>query len=370
MDALTLEKIKLHDAFWKRELMARPLLSFVVGGDKFPYDKMRAARALMQHNLTITPDMLDVDAFADQTEEEIIQSAESCSAVPSDMLHGVAPFGGIPWMECLLGCGVKAMEHSFVSTPCQKSPGNPGKLILSEDNPWLQKYTEFLNKYEARFGERYPVTETLMRGCLDVYGALIGQEEMVFAFFDDPNAAFAMLSRISELYVEMVKLTLKHSYRIAGGMLHPYGIWSPGTVNQFQEDLAALITPEQMERFVIPLHNRICAQFDINGIHTHPTSYHVMPQQLTVNLLRLVQAQKDEGDPPIFDRISVLQSIQRAGKCLHFISDLTHYEIAELLDALELRGLSLTIRAQSNAEAMAVYEQICVTCDKKRRNEL
>ena len=364
MDLSIIEKVKLHDAFWKREAMARPLLSFVVGGDRFPYDKMRASRALMQRNLTITADMVDVDAFVEQAEEELAFRMDS--AVPQDMLRGVAPFGGIPWMECLLGCGVMAMEHSFVSIPCQESPGDPGKLRLGEDNPWLQKYIEFLSKYQVRFGDKYPVTETLMRGCLDVYGALIGQEEMVYAFYDEPDAAYAMLSRINELYVEMVKLTLKYSNKIAGGMLHPYGLWSPGTVNQFQEDLAALLTPEQMEKFVIPLHNRMCAQFDINGMHTHPTSYHVMPQQLTVGRLNLVQAQKDEGDPPIFDRIGVLQSIQRAGKCLHYGSDLSGQEIDALLDALEFRGLSLILRVQSEAEAMDLYEHICKVCAEKK----
>ena len=366
MNTSELQKIELHDAFWRRAPLTRPLLSFQVGGDRFPYDKMRAARALMRHGLTITPDMVDVGSFAEQTEEEIAHYERNKRNLPGDMLRGVAPFGGIPWMECLLGCGVMAMEHSFVSVPCQKSPGEPGKLRL-ENSPWLKKYVEFLETYERRFSGRYPVTETLMRGCLDVYGAIIGQENMVYAFYDAPDIAYAMLSRINELYVEMVKLTLKHSRPIAGGILHPYGLWTPGTVNQFQEDMCALVTPEQMAKFVVPIHNRMCAQFDINGMHTHPTSYHVMPQQLSVNRLNLVQAQKDEGDPLIFDRIGVLQSIQRAGKCLHFGSDLSIDEIDALLDALDMRGLSLTVRVRNEDDAMALYEHICAVCAKNDR---
>jgi len=367
MDSSVLEKVKLHDAFWKHTPMARPLVSFLVGNDRFPYDKMRASRALMQRGLTITPDMVDVDSFAEQTEEEIAFLEDRNGSLPHDIFYSVAPFGGIPWMESLLGCGVKATEHSLVSVPCQKSPGDIGKLKLNDDNPWLKKFVEFLEKYEARFGERYPVTEPLMRGCLDAYGALIGQEEMVYAFYDEPDTAFAMLSRINEIYVEMVKCTLRHSRKVAGGMLHPYGLWTPGTVNHFQEDLCALITPGQMEKFVIPLHNRMCAQFDVNGIHTHPTGYHVMPQQLGVSRLQLVQAQKDEGDPPIFNRIGILQSIQRAGKCLHFVADLNLEEIDALLNALELRGLSLALMVESEEKALAFYEHICEVSAKSRR---
>lgn len=361
MDDTTREKLALHDAFWRRAPQKRPLMTFTTG-DRFPYDKMRASRALMQHGLTITPNMVDVDAFAEQTAEEI--EFRSGSRIPSDMLRGVSPFGGIPWMECLLGCGVVAMEHSFVSTPCLSSPGDPAKL-RPEESPWLRKYCEFLEKYEARFGEEYPVTETLMRGCLDVYGALIGQEEMVYAFYDEPDAVYAMLDAINRFYVDMVKLTLRHSKRIAGGMLHPYGLWAPGAVNQFQEDLCALTTPAQMRDFVVPLHERMCAQFDYNGMHTHPTSYHVFPQQLSVSRLHMVQAQKDEGDLPIFDKLDVLASVQKAGKCLYFGADLARDELDAVLDALELRGLALSLRVKDEEEALATYDYVIEACAKK-----
>ena len=365
MDNRLAEKIALHDAFWKRAPMERPLLSFVIGGDRFPYDKMRASKALMRHGLKITPDMVDVDAFVEQTEEELAFKQTGPGAVHNDLLRGVAPFGGIPWMECLLGCGVMAMEHSFVSTPCMESPGDPDKLVLSENDPWYKKYLEFYAKYSAKFAGRLPVVETLMRGCLDVYGALIGQENMIYAFYDEPDAAYAMLRKINQLNVEILKRTLTFSEKISGGMLHPYGIWAPGTVNQFQEDAAALVTPGQMQRYVVPVHNGMCAQFDFNGMHTHPTAYHVMPQQLTVPRLNLVQAQKDEGDPPIYNCIGILQSIQNAGKCLHYCADLSMDEVRALLDALDTRGLSLNIRVESADEAGAYYEDICAICAKK-----
>jgi hypothetical protein len=87
-----------------------------------------------------------------------------------------------------------------------------------------------------------------------------------------------------------------------------------------------------------------------------------MPQLQSVERLQLVQAQKDEGDPPIFNHIGVLQSIQRAGKCLYFGSDLSLEEIDALLDSLEIRGLSLVIRAGSNEDALAIYEHIIEFC--------
>ena len=362
MDTKLCELLERHDAYWKRLPQGRPLLSFTTA-DRFPYDKMRASRALMQPGMRITPDMVDVAAFAEQTAEQLEYQSEG--RLPRDFFRSVSPFGGIPWMECLLGCGVRAMEHSFVAEPCRTSPGNPDSLRLDEDNAWLKKYIEFLEVYEQKFGDAYPVTEPLMRGCLDVYGSMIGQEEMVFAFYDEPDTVYAMLDRINQLYVEMVKLTLKHSRPFHGGMLHPYGLWAPGSVNQFQEDMCALVTPGQMRDFVVPLHNRMCAQFACNGIHTHPTSYHVFPQQLSVEKLGMVQAQKDEGDAPIFDKLDILRSVQDAGKCLNYGADLSMDELDALLDRLELRGLALTLRVSGEDEAMAMREHILAVCEKK-----
>ena len=360
MDDNLQAKIKLHDSFWKREDASRPLLSFRYG-DRFPYDKMPAARQLMRRGLIITPDMIDVDAFCAQTEAGLAFRSKESSF--SDTIRGVAPFGGVPWLESLLGCGVMAMEHSFVSTACQKSPGDPDKVRIN--NVWLDKYIEFLEKYSSRFGDAYPVTESLMRGCLDVYGALIGQEEMIYAFADEPGVAAEMLDRINRAHVDIVNLTLTYSKKIEGGMLHPYGLWAPGTVNQFQEDLCALVTPKQMKDFVVPLHSRMCGQFDYNSIHTHPTSYHAMPEQLSVGPLQLVQVQKDEGDPPIYNRIEIYQSVQKAGKCLLISADLSYDEVAALLDALDVRGLYLSLTLEDNDSPERMYDFICERCANK-----
>ncbi|MCL2058130.1 MAG: hypothetical protein FWH01_03590 [Oscillospiraceae bacterium] len=396
-------KIKMHDAFWKREPVSRPLLSFRYG-DRFPYDKMKASRALMQHGKMITPDMVDVDAFCEQTAEEITYAAARSAADGggggvmgatgvmgaggagsttssiggvggvagggvgggaggvaarrsyNDTIRGVSPFGGIPWMECLLGCGVMALEHSFISTPCQQTPGDPDKIRV--DDAWLDKYTEFLVKYSERFGSSRPVVESLMRGCLDTYGAIIGQEEMIYAFVDEPGIVAQMLDRINRVHVDIINLTLSYSAKFEGGMLHPYGLWAPGTVNHFQEDLCALVTPKQMNDFVVPIHNRMCAQFDYNSVHTHPTSYHAMQEQLSVEGLQLVQVQKDEGDPPIYNCIDIFRSVQEAGKCLLITADLTYGEIAALIDALDIRGLYLSITLDADAAADAAADAV------------
>ena len=100
MDNVTQDLLTRHDAFWQRLPQERPLIAYSMT-DRFPYDKMQASRALMQHGLKITPEMVDVNAFADQTAELLAISQDR--RLPRDYFQGVATFGVSTWMGCLLG---------------------------------------------------------------------------------------------------------------------------------------------------------------------------------------------------------------------------------------------------------------------------
>ena len=55
------DNIQLHHAFWNREPLKRPLVSFHIGQDFFFSRHYRAAQHLLVNGKQITPDMLDVD---------------------------------------------------------------------------------------------------------------------------------------------------------------------------------------------------------------------------------------------------------------------------------------------------------------------
>jgi len=79
----------------------------------------------------------------------------------------------------------------------------------------------------------------------------------------------------------------------------------------------------------------------------------------------LVQVQKDEGDPPIYNRIDVYKSVQEAGKCMLLTADLTDGEIEALIEALDLRGLFFIVMLAENDSPERMYDFICETCAKK-----
>jgi len=342
--------------------MKQPIYSISYDDDRMVANKTAVARSLLVPGRTITPDMLDVDAFVEEElalwEEEKAQGSMYRFS-SGDRITGVGAYSGIPWMEAIFGCTIEAMEASMVSHPCMQSPGDPAKIKIDyETNAWVEKYFEFLEKYRNAFGEERPVIETLLRGVSDTYGALVGQGEMIYALYDYPEVVQKCFENISHEYTVFLKKILEYTTPIAGGYVHPQGVWCPGTPNMFQEDLTSLMTPKHYRDMIKPLHDKMCRQFGTNVMHTHPTSYHIFDDLIHVENLSALQMQKDIGEDGLDHHIAMLQKVQAAGIPIFFSAPLNLQELDRVLDAVELRGFSLHVWAENEQEAERLEQRI------------
>ena len=57
------EKIKLHEAFWRKESVGRPLVTFHLAGNFFFSQHYKAAKSILVPGKKINPEMIDVDLF-------------------------------------------------------------------------------------------------------------------------------------------------------------------------------------------------------------------------------------------------------------------------------------------------------------------
>lgn len=356
------QKVALHKSFWAGEKMARPIYSISYGQDRMVANKTAVARSLLVHGRTITPEMLDVDAFVREElalwEDGELRS-EALRYTSGDRISGIGAYSGVPWMEAIFGCRIEAMDASMVSHPCMEAPGDPAKIKIDyESNAWVEKYFEFLEKYRAAFGADRPVIETLLRGVSDTYGALVGQGNMIYALYDEPETVMECFDAISREYCGFVKKILSYTTPIAGGYAHPQGLWCPGTPNMFQEDLTSLMTPAHYRDMIKPLHDRMCGQFGTNVMHTHPTSYHIFDELIRVKNLSALQMQKDVGEVGVEHHIAMLKKVQGAGIPILFGAPLSLQELDLVLDAVELRGFSLHVWAENEQEASRLERRI------------
>lgn len=346
-------KVELSRMFWKQDRLPHPITAFHIG-DYIISSKYHAAKGLLVHGKIITPDMLDVDMFIKDYESML----EAESRAPGDVFQFVGAFSGIPWLEAICGCSVKALVDSFVSMPCIESPEQYDLVKWDDNNPWLCKYLEFLSKLEEAFEGRYTVAETLLRGCVDVCGALLGQMNMIYAMYDDPETTQKLLKQINSVFMTLVDTIISHSKYVYGGYVGPYGIVYPGRPLYFQEDLTSLVTPDQYRELVKPIHDSMCKRYDGSVIHLHPTSFHCLDDILKVEKLSIIQMNKDDGGPSISDMLAAMKKVQQAGKGLVISAKLDNDEIELLLSELEMRALILDLFASDVNEALAMKEFI------------
>lgn len=348
------ERIKLHEQYWRREPVKRPIVGFRTG-DYFFSKNSSAARRLLVPGKTITADMIDVDLFV----EDYANVCEEIEQTGQDAFYAVEPFVGFPWMEAICGCEVLATENSFVTEPYLAYPIEMDKIKLDTENQWYKKYMEFVSKLSIAFNNKNPVAQPIMRGALDVLGALIGQEELVYAIYDYPEETKALLSRITDIFLEIIQNQQDAQKPFFNGYsMGFYHLWCPGRCIWFQEDLTSLISPDHYSQFVYDLHNRICSGYDYTAIHLHPSSFYLLDFLLGMERLKVIEINKDIGGPSIQEMVPVFEKVQRAGKNLIIWGSLDYDDVDCLSDCIESRGVYLNIVAPDVLSAAKMMEYI------------
>ena len=123
-----------------------------------------------------TPDMLNIERLVKETES-------ACKAYPpinGSVFEFVQIDNVIPWMEAIVGCHIYALGRgaSMVANPSDVAPKDlPDHLRRLLDNLdkniWYKKLGDGYQGLNDVLGDKYPRSQTLMRGPGDMVGALL-----------------------------------------------------------------------------------------------------------------------------------------------------------------------------------------------------
>lgn len=349
------KRLALHRAFWTREKQARPLASFRVG-DFFFARHFRAALPLLEPEKPISPEMLIVSEFLPDYERMFREAEE----LGQDGFWAGEPFTGIPWMEAILGCPIRAGRESFTSKPWLSSPSEAlEKVAFDPQNPWLRKYLEFTTALVAQSRGRYPVGMPIMRGPTDMLGALLGQQEMVVALMEtDPQAMRRLIERVTRAFLAVIEAQRRLTPPFYGGQaLGFYHIWAPGPAIWFQDDLSSILSPKLYRQFFLDSARLILAGQIHTAVHLHPNSFFILDELLTLENLRTIQVNKDVSGPDVKAMLPVLAKIMQT-RGLILWGDLTIEDLELIRQNLPCRGLALNVVAPNREEAVARLKYI------------
>jgi DNA-binding FadR family transcriptional regulator len=349
--ASLVERLALHRAFWAREKQPRPLAAFRVG-DFFFARHFQAALPLLEPDKPISPEMLNVSEFMPDYERMFRETEE----LGQDAFWTGEPYTGVPWMEAILGCPIRAGRDSITSRPWLSSTAEAlEKVRFDPQNPWLAKYLEFTAALVKQSRGRYPVGMPIMRGPTDMLGALLGQQEMVMALVDsDPREMRRLIERVTRAFLSVIEAQRRLIPPFYGGQaLGFYHIWAPGKAIWFQDDLSSILSPKLYRQFFCDSARLILAGHDHTAVHLHPNSFFILDDLLSLENLKAVQVNKDISGPGIAEMLPVLAKIMQTHRLILW-GDLTVEDLELVRRSLPCRGLALNVVAPTKEEAVAL----------------
>jgi hypothetical protein len=334
-----------HRAFWQRSPVDRPLLSLPGPAPLPPLQIPVPAGLRLPPEGYLTPDMLDPEAYHGQ----MIERWQGLGATDGDQFRVMTAYWHVPWLEAICGCPIWYVRDS--GTMYAEQPPGGGDAVRSArprpDNPWLRKLREFYSVLVELCRNEYPLGVVMpMRGPLDLLGALVGVEQMCFAFAESPRLIEETLAVLTDIWIAVVaeQIALLPPFEDGMASCEQYGLWAPGSTAVTQCDLAVAISVRTYERFLAPCDERICVSLDYPIMHLHSAGLHVLPPVLALSRLAAVQVVVDPGvhDPSVAALIPAFERVQAAGKPLIIHANtLTRHELDDLLHALSPNGLCI-----------------------------
>ncbi len=343
------EKIHGYEKFWKLEDVDHPLIGFDVGGF-FPFQWFSALREIEETD-ALQPEHLIVERYlADYT-----KLYERSSGVHDDLIKGVSPIPAIPWMEAMFGCPVEISGESIWGKERNASWEELADLTLTDDNPWLQKYLEFLNALVRNAAGQYPISQPILRGISDMIGAIRGNNQALFDTLEAPDRIRDLGARCADA---LIKVSQKQYDIIApfhgGYLIEQFGMWSPDIIVRLQEDVSAVYSPQTYCDLIQPFDRQVADAFPACLIHLHNSSLFLIDYFLDIEEIDVFQINRDLVGMSTEEMIPYLQKVQRQHRRLLIRGPLSFEDLKLMKTNLSPAGLILQI-VLDNAEKVDDY---------------
>ena len=332
------ELLERHRAFWQRDKVDRPLVAVK------PYAPLAPKHIPLRD---VQWGVEDVRLEAAMLDPRIVANAEQWHNEPGQLFLGDSfslrqPYVRIPWVEAILGCEIWAdRESGSIWSKDYLPSASAGRgITLDRDDPWFRLLLDMTQVLVEENDGSYLVAQTLMRGPIDMVRAVLGDEAMCLAIYDDPEALRQLLSITTDVFVAVAKAQQALVPSFHGGYASYYGIWAPGTVVRTQCDMSSIMSARTYAELVIPFEDRICRQFDHSIIHLHSGYLHTVDELLDAELPQVLQIALDTGSTPVTTRdlVPVCRKILER-KPLIIEGHMSRADFEYLLECLPPHGL-------------------------------
>jgi len=344
--------IDRYKTFWAHEDTDKPMLNIIVEDKK----------AIWEDNAPKTP--------RDRWENLEARYTWSRMAMKNTKIFGDAVYSD--WVNFGPGCLSAMMGSNYVPDENTIWFGRDEffltdwskleNLRLQKDSPMYKMVTEMTRMLTERNDGSYYTGVSDLGGNLDILASLRSTWTLLTDLHDDPEMVLKAVEIIDEAWMECYS-TLRAIINNSGQSGHTtwLGPWCGTAYYPLQCDFAAMISPEDFARFVMPSLRRASDFLDHSIFHLDgPEQIVHLDQLLSVERIDGIQWVPGDGKPPVFDKtwFPMYEKIQAAGKCL-VLHGFNHIEdILFVTKNLSPKGLWLYIWLGSEAEAEELLKKI------------
>ena len=325
-----------HQAFWNRASCKRPLVRVDTAPVRIDFPPVQCVYGA-QAGEDIGPDQADVDRFL-----ACVQWDALTPPGQADLFDVLPPYVRIPWLEAIAGCRVipEPVSDSIWSDEPDLPLQEPRHI---EPNPgWLGALTRQTERLSADDALPCPTGQTVLRGPGDVAEAMLGAGVLCLAIADEADWLEEFFAACTDLFIRAARAQLDRIKPVWGGYFNFFGFWSPEPCVRVQEDVQAILSPEQYRRWLRPCLERIVAQFPYSMFHIHSGSLKMVDEVITVPGLSALEVAVDEPPyaPAVTEQVDIFRRIQDRLP-LFIEGQMSPTELDVLADGLKPEGLAL-----------------------------
>ena len=337
---MDLEKLlQRHRAFWNPSSGTEPIVAELPARtwQRKPYPLSDGSYAVEPRE--IRPSDMDIDKLLG-----LDQGLPGLTV--GDCIRTVTTVYSVSWMESLLGCPLYASAYSCSSKPVVRSAAeglrvfNLGNALRS---PWLALMERILEREVEEAGTELPADQLHLRGVVDMLAAYLGEEVLCTSLIDSHKALKALAEIFAELFLRVVKKSLRKRPPWRDGYVSCWGIYAPGPLIDYQIDASSIISPRLYKKHISPYDERILSEFPYSMTHLHSCGLHMIDVVLDTRGVSAIEVSLDRetGD---WDKEYILDAcnkIQRRGNPLLINGELNDEELDEFLNVLKPGGLAI-----------------------------
>ena len=339
------ETIKRYNAFWAREETDRPILHITVRDKtaawnehepKTAYDKWENLEARYARSRFC---MANTKYYGEAFPHDWVNFGPGCMAamMGSDYISD--------WNTVWFGGG-KTFFNDW---------SNIDELRLLENAPMYRMVEDMTRLLAERNDGSYFVGISDLGGNLDILASLRNTQDLLTDLYDDPDVVIRATEIVDEAW-KACYTKLREILKASGQHGHTtwIGPWCDTTYFPLQCDFAAMISPDNFTKFVMPSLTRLSEFLDHSIFHLDGTGQMVhLDQLLSLPRLDGIQWVPDCGSAPIWDEkwFPLYEQIQAAGKALVLNNLGTVESVLKLCKHFSPKGLWMSVALESEEEA-------------------